>query len=152
MLNGDFEACDTQKGTLIRLNNKQQIVKVFSVNEDIEILRWEGHIEDITNEWRNTIQSSIRLYEKCFGLYNLDSHDDIDNTALCIPGVGWCSVQKEDVQFLFADGVSMKINMDNRQLVYCDASRRKESWRLNQDRLPNHVKERLEQCTKFRDV
>jgi hypothetical protein len=151
MLNGDFEAYDVRERTLIRLSNERQTAKVFSVNEDVEILRWQGDIEGITNEWRNAIQSSIRLYEKCLALHSLDSCDDIDDTALCVPGVGWCSIRGENVQFLFADGVSMKINMDSRQLVYCDANRRKERWLLNQGQIPSYVKERLERCMIFKD-
>lgn len=153
MLNGEFEASDIRERTVIRLNSGLRTVKVLSVDEDVENLRWQGDLVEIPELWKDLLRSSILLYQKCLAVNKETSYDEeSDSTALCIPGIGWCAIHGKWVQFLFEDGSRMEINMEGQGILYCDTNRRKEKWRLNQDQLPTYIKERLDRCMAFRDV
>ena len=149
MLNGEFEACDAREGVVIRLNPETGTIKVSSVDEETEDLRWQGDINDIPGIWKKLLQSSILLYQKCLAV---SSDQNSDDTAACVPGIGWCVTQGKRIQLLFEDGVRMEVNLEDEEILYCDVNRRKEKLRLNQDRLPKYIRERLNQCRAFKDV
>ena len=149
MLNGEFEACDAREGIVIRLNVERGTIKVSSVNEEAEDLRWHGDINDIPGTWKKLLQSSILLYQKCLSVSPRRNSDD---TAVCVPGIGWCVTQGQKTQLLFDDGVRMEVNLDDQELLYCDVNRTKERLRLNKDRLPTYIKERIDRCRAFKEV
>ena len=154
MLNGEFEACESRKGIVIRLIPEDRSVKVFSMNDDSEELRWEGDIERIPDIFRTTLESSFRLYKKCQGIFDGNSMDyEPHDTALCVPRVGWCAIRGNRYQFLFEDGVRMVVDRNLREIIYSDAWREKLKWRWGDfEQLPRHVKARIEKIALFRDV
>jgi hypothetical protein len=147
MLNGEFEACDAREGIVIRLNLERGTIKVSSINE--EDLRWQGDINEIPGTWKKLLRSSILLYQKCL---SVSSDQNSDDTAVCVPGIGWCVTRGQKRQLLFEDGVRMEVNLDDQEILYFDANRTKERLRLNKDRLPTYIKERLDRCRGFKDV
>jgi len=75
------------------------------------------------------------------------------DTALCVPGVGWCAIRGNRYQFLFEDGVRMVVDRNLREIIYSDAWREKLKWRWGDfEQLPRHVKARIEKIALFRDV
>ena len=82
MLNGEFEACDTKEGTVIRVSPGQRTVKVSSIDEDEESLQWHGDMNNIPGIWKELLRSSLHLYKKCLAV----SSDEItDATAVFAP-------------------------------------------------------------------
>ena len=154
MLNGEFEACESRNGLVVRLIPEDRSVKVFSMNDDSEELRWEGDIERIPDIFRTTLESSFRLYKKCQGIFDGNSMDyEPHDTALCVPRVGWCAIRGNRYQFLFEDGVRMVVDRNLREIIYSDAWRDKRKWRWGDfEQLPRHVKARIEKIALFRDV
>jgi hypothetical protein len=153
MLNGDFEASNTREGIVLRLNPELRALKVLSIDGDVENLRWQGDVNEIPPAWRDLLRSSTHLYQKCLAMDKGTSfNEEADNTAVCVPGIGWCAIHGKRVQFLFEDGSQMEMNMEDREIQFCDIKRRKERWRFDHDRLPIYIKDRLDRCTAFRDV
>src|SRR5204863_8656804 len=64
MLNGEFEGSNTREGTFIRINRAQRTAKVYSVEEEVENIRWQGDVTDIPADWRGLLRSSLLLYQK----------------------------------------------------------------------------------------
>ena len=150
MLNGDFEGCNTQRGILIRRGAKQSTVKVYRLDEDVEELLWEGNISDIPSEWGDVLRSSAQLYSRCMAMdKDTPSEGGSEDTARCIPGVGWCTTRGPKVQLLFKDGVRIDLSVERRELLYCNKNGRKEKWPLHQDRLPRYITQRLDRCKEF---
>ena len=154
MLNGEFEACDSREELIIRFFPEDRSVKVFSMTEDSEELRWEGDAEGIPDKFRTTLESSVRLYKKCQGVFDGSSMEyEPHDTALCVPGLGWCAIRGNRYQFLFEDGVRMVVDRNLREIIYSDAWRDKRKWRWGDfEQLPRHVKARIEKIALFRDV
>jgi len=154
MLNGDFEGCNIQQGILIRRGSKQRVVKVFTLDDDVEELQWEGDLSEIPQEWEDLLRSSVELYSRFRALGdNARLDEESDDTSRCIPGVGWCSTRGSKVQLLlFKDGVRIDVNMETGELVYCSKNQRKEKWALHHGRLPTYITEKLELCRAFADV
>jgi len=154
MLNGDFEGCNIQQGILIRRGSQQSVVKVFTLDDDVENLEWEGDVSEIPHKWEDLLRSSVELYSRFEALSNGALHDEeSEDTARFIPGIGWCSTRGSKVQLLlFQDGVRIEVNVETGELVYCSKSRRKEKWSLHHGRLPPYVRERLEQCRAFAEL
>jgi hypothetical protein len=153
MLNGEFEGSDTREGTFVRVNCAQRTAKVYSIEDDLENLRWQGDVTDVPPDWRDLLRSSLLLYQKCLAI-NKDASfsDDPDNTARCVPGIGWCTTQGKRIQFFFEDGSRMIINTEYQEIIYCDPNQKKEKWELNHYRLPTYIEERLDRCMAFKDV
>ena len=154
MLNGDFEVCDMQHGILIRRGAKERVVKVFTVDEEgVDHFEWEGDISEIPDKWEDLLRSSVKLYSRCIALSNRGLPEgDLEDTANFVSGVGWCTTRGPMVQFLFKDAVRIDVNLEKRELMYCNANRRKERWPLYYDRLPTYITERLDQCRAFTDA
>jgi len=153
MLNGEFEACNTREGIVLRLNPELRAVKVLSMDGDVENLRWQGDVTEIPAVWRDLLQSSTHLYQKCLAVNKgTSSNEEADSTAVCVPGIGWRTIHGKRVQFLFEDGSRMEINMEDREILFCDIKRRKERWQFDHDRLPIYIKDKLDKCVAFRDV
>jgi hypothetical protein len=152
MLNDEFETCDSREGIIVRISADQKDVRIFSVDGEREDLRWQGNVDDTPRVWRESLRSATSLYRKCLSLSTETAEEDTDGTAKCVPGVGWCATRDKKMQFLFEDGVRMEIDREARNLIYCDLRQRKERWRLTDEDLPRYIRERLEQCSVFRDV
>jgi hypothetical protein len=152
MLNDEFEAWDSREGIIVRFSADQSNIRFHSVDGEREDLRWQGNVGDTPRVWRESLRSATTLYRKCLSLSTETAGEDTDGTAKFVPEVGWCATRDRKIQFLFEDGVRMEIDPEARNLVYCDARRRKERWRLSDDDLPRHIRERLERCSVFRDV
>jgi hypothetical protein len=158
MLNGEFEAWNSREGFLIKLLPDEGRVKVFAITDDLEKLRWEGDLEGIPNKFKRTLESSVKLYKRCLTIFEGDAEKlegESQETALCVPGVGWCSIRGNRYQFFFEDGVQMDINREGPgEILYRDAyGREKQKWLLRDiERLPRHVKARIEKIGVFRGV
>ena len=156
MLNGDFEGVDLNDGRGVRIfkamKEDEEEVKVFSIKEDgRESIHWQGQMDEIPKPWQPAVSSAMTVYRKCM-LLEGEREGDGEDTAVCVPGLGWCSVRGKRIQMLFEDGVRMEVNLENQEIVYCDVRRRKQRWRLNQGDLPGYILERLEKCEVFKDV
>jgi hypothetical protein len=152
MLNGDFEGVDLVQGKGVRISNTgREEVKVFVVKDDLESVQWQGPVDEIPRLWRPTVDSAMTLYKKCMLLEGRTEGEGRD-TAVCVPGLGWCNVRGKRIQMFFEDGVRMEVDLETREIVYCDIRRRKERWKLGGEDLPRHVLQRLEQCEVFKDV
>jgi hypothetical protein len=151
MLNGDFEGVDLNEGTGVRISKAMkegEEVKVFSIKEDGgESIQWQGPMDEIPKLWQPAVSSAMTVYRKCMLL-----EGEGEDTAVCVPGLGWCNVRGKRIQMLFEDGVRMEVNLQTQEIVYCDVRRRKQCWRLNQGDFPGYVLERLEKCEVFKDV
>lgn len=147
MLNGDFEMAELSEGTVVRIFNTMKEVRILS--RDGESIQWEGPVDEIPKLWQPTLDSAIRLYRKCMAL---EGQGETVDTAVCVPGVGWCNVRGKRIQMLFEDGVKLDVDLESQEVVYCDVRRRKERCRLGQEDLPRYVLERLRQCEVFKDV
>lgn len=154
MLNGDFEGFDLKEGILVRILKMStgKDVKVCSVKDDVESIQWQGPQDEIPKLWQPSLNSALALFKMCMRLDRKNEENEGDETAICVPGVGWCNVRGKKIQMLFEDGVRMEVNLETKEIVYCDLRRRKEWWKLDQEDLPRYVLERLEQCEVFRDV
>ena len=147
MLNGDFEMVELSEGIVVRIFNTMKEVRILSGNG--ENIQWEGPVDEIPKLWQPALGSAIRLYRKCM---LLEGQGETVDTAVCVPGVGWCHVRGKRIQMLFEDGVRLDVDLESQEVVYCDVRRRKEQWRLEQEGLPRYVLERLRQCEIFKDV
>jgi hypothetical protein len=158
MLNGEFEAWNSREGFLIKLLPDEGRVKVSAITDDLEELRWEGDLEGIPNKFKRTLESSVKLYKRCLTIFEEDGgkfEGESQETALCVPGVGWCSIRGNRYQFFFEDGVQMDIDREGPGVIkYRDAyGHEKQKWLLGDfERLPRHVKARIEQIAVFRGV
>lgn len=158
MLNGEFEAWNSREGFLIKLSPKEGRVKVFAVTDDLEELLWEGDLDGIPNKFKRTLESSDKLYKRCLTIFEGDGaklESESQETALCVPGVGWCSIRGNRHQFFFEDGVQMDINTEGPgEILYRDADgREKQKWLLGDfERLPRSVKARIDKIAVFRGV
>lgn len=151
MLNGDFEAVDMVEATMVRMGTDRRSAKVFTLNENVEKLQWQGNNDEIPGVWKSLLRSATTVYQKCLTVSG-EQFESEDGTAICVTGVGWCSVRGKRIQVLFDDAVRIEVDLDEREVMYCDARRRKERWQLNHDHLPSYIRERLDRCRAFRDV
>ena len=153
MLNGDFEAFDTQQGILIRRCAKHGTVKVFTLGEDVEQLEWEGDVSEIPDRWKDLLRLSLELYSRCIKLSNDGLHDEgLDDTARFVSGIGWCTMHGPVVRLLFKDAVRIDVNLEKQEVMYSKPNRSKEKWPLHHDRLPSYIAERLDQCKAFAEA
>ena len=153
MLNEEFEACNTRDGSIVRTCPERRMAKVFTVDANVEKLRWQGDVSELPREWRELLRSAGDLYHRCLEDRTVDYDDGpSDGTATYLPGIGWCSTEGNHVQLLFEDGVRMEMNLGKQEILYCNANRRKEKWRLDRDRLPSYITERLDRCSAYKDV
>jgi hypothetical protein len=151
MLNGEFEAYNAKDGIVSRILPEERSIKIFIIDKGGEKLQWQGAIEDIPRMWRDVSRSTTALYNKCLALSKGaidDGHSD--GTARCVPGVGWCSVHGKTIQLLFEDAVRIEIQLQTREILYCDGSRKKERWRLADEELPEYIRERLARSQVFK--
>lgn len=151
MLNGEFEAYNAGDKMVWRIIPEEKSVKVFKIERGVEKLQWQGPLDDVPKNWRDISRSSTTLYKKCLALSTSTVHEGVDdNTAMCIPGVGWCSVEGTRIQLLFEDGIRMEIQLQTKEVLYCGGRRRKEKWRLDDQKLPEYIWERLIQSQVFK--
>jgi hypothetical protein len=151
MLNGEFEAYSAVDRMVWKTIPEEKSVKLFNIERGVENLQWQGPMDDVPRKWRDISRSSTALYKKCLALSTSTVNEGVDdNTAMCIPGVGWCSVEGTRIQLLFEDGIRMEIQLQTKEILYCDASRRKERWHLNDTKLPEYIRERLAQSQVFK--
>ena len=150
MLNGEFEAYNAGNGIVSRIFPDEQSIKFFLIDKGMEKIQWQGGMEDVPRIWRDASRSTTGLYNKCLAL-STGAIDDgsSDGTARCVPGVGWCSVHGKTIQLLFEDGVRMDIQLQTREILYCDGKRKKERWQLADEKLPQYIRERLAQSQVF---
>ena len=158
MLNGEFEAYNSREGFLIKISPEEERARIFEITDEFEDLRWEGDVEGIPDKFKTTLESSVKLYKRCLTIFKGDGgklESEWQETALCVPGVGWCSIRGNRYQFFFEDGVQMDINREGPgEIVYREASgQEKQKWFMGDfERLPRHVKAKIERIAVFRGV
>jgi len=150
MLNGNFEAYVAKDATLVRVTSDRKFVKIFKGKDD---LRWEGAVKSVPMLWKETVRTAMELYTRCSRLLADEfKSQDVDNTALFVSGLGWCSKNGSKLQLFFEDGVRLQVDSETQDLIYCDANGKREHWSLDHRDLPIYICDRLRRCEAFRDV
>ena len=153
MLNGDFEAWNMRESTVVRLKSDRRTVSIISLSTAVENLLWEGTTNKAPGIWKDLLQSTLELCQRCTDISTEGPKDGgMDHTARFVPGIGWLTKYGHKIQMLFEDGIRVDVDTETRDIIYCDSKGRKEWWKVYQGDLPGYVRERLRRCEVFRDV
>jgi len=153
MLNGAFEAILTRGSNVLRFTDFQKHIRVFSVENGKENLKWEGPADEMPPAWIDLWHSSVALYRKCLLISQSSSFkDETERRMKYIPDLGWYDCGSDYIRLFCEDGARIDFNLQEQKIVYRAPGRKDELWDIDLDELPWYLSEKLEKLVRSSSV